>query len=163
MVQSISFYAIQLTSCRTIWGNLTGYVHTFPNLGLRDCALQFGYDFALWAVRFSISLRILRVVNNSSLFSSSIKFLVVRIIGFEGSICKFFNILFLFSYGLPLNLLASLLVFWACNLAMSRPRGGVEISKKFTCSFIVISGQAHSVHFGISFIIACLLGRLGFS
>ena len=96
MVQLIPFYSIHLTSCRTIWGNLTGYVHTFPNLGLRDCALQFGYDFALWAVRFSISLSILRVVSNSSLFSSSIKFLVVRIIGFSGSICKFLIFCFYF-------------------------------------------------------------------
>ena len=31
------------------------------------------------------------------------------------------------------------------------------------CSFIVISGQLHEVHFGILFIIACLLRHLGFS
>ena len=54
-------------------------------------------------------------------------------------------------------------MFCAYNLAMSRPRGRVEIFYVFKCSFIVISRQAYSVHFGISFIIACLLCRLGFS
>lgn len=34
---------------------------------------------------------------------------------------------------------------------------------KFKCSLIAISGHAHQVNFGISFIIACLLCRSGFS
>ena len=64
--------------------------------------------------------------------------------------------MFLFSHSLPHTFLV---IVYSCFVHSCF----WKFTMKFKCSVIVISGQAHQVHFGISFIITRSLCRVSFS